>query len=216
MSNQIKTGQYIQDGGLINLPLGFIPDYIELANRDLTNTVFIKWWHLMQTNDISGSQEGISIDIAGVPTDLADAGGITAYDTGAQSPASGVGAGQIGEYADATTPTARTATAAGTYVIPSVGNAQDRGSIYECVASTGAVSTEPTWPSADGEQVTDDASNTWEKVNVNRQRGGYQGVVIAAAVQTNGQLMYYLALQSDQSVVHGDVDGWGSGIDPNA
>ena len=98
---------------------------------------------------------------------------------------------------------------------PSVSNAQDRGSIYESVTSTGAVVTEPVWPSADGEQVTDDGSNVWEKVNVSKQRAGYQGVVIAAALMTNGREMYYVALAGD-SVDHGDVDGWASGIDPDA
>ncbi|KKL50078.1 hypothetical protein LCGC14_2309070, partial [marine sediment metagenome] len=33
---------------------------------------------------------------------------------------------------------------------------------------------------------------------------------------TNGQEVYYLALQADQVVDHGDVDGWTSGIDPDA
>ncbi len=207
--NKIKVGQFKQDGGLINLPLGFIPDYIELANRDLTNTVFTKWWRLMETDDISGSQEGIAIADGGGTTDLGDAAGITGYDTGVQTPT-------IVEYADAGAPTARSATAPGTYVRPSSGNAQDRGSLYECVATTGSVSTEPTWPSADGEQVTDDSSNTWEKVNVSIQRGGYQGVVIAAAIQTDDQLMYYVALQANQSVVHGDTAGWTDGIDPDA
>lgn len=207
--NKIKVGQFVQDGGLVNLPLGFIPDYIELANRDLTNTVFTEWWRLMETDDISGSQEGIAIADGGGTTDLADDGGIVGYDTGVQTPT-------ITEYASVGSPTARTASAPGTYTRPSAGNAQDRGSIYECVTLTGAVSTEPTWPSVDGEQVTDDGSNTWEKVNVSKQRGGYQGVTIAAAIQTNGQLMYYLALQADQSIVHGDVDGWTDGIDPDA
>lgn len=210
MSNQIKVGQFIQDGGLINLPLGFVPDYIEFANRDLTNTVFIKWWKLMETHDISGSQEGISIDIAGVPTDLADAGGIIAYDTGAQTPT-------IEEWTKtrSTAATARTATAAGTYIKPTVLSEGDRGSIFECVTAGTGGDTEPTWPVVDGENVTD-GTTVWKKVNVSLQRGGYQGVVIAGAVQTDGQLMYYFALMADQAVVHGDVDGWTSGIDPDA
>ena len=210
MANQIKVGQFVQDGGLVNLPLGFIPDYIELANRDLTNTVFTEWWHLMQTNDISGSQEGIAIADGGGTTDLADAGGITAYDTGAQSPTVTTWTKAVGDAA-----TAKTATAAGTYVKPSVDSDSDRGSIFECVTAGTSDSTEPTWPDSDGEQVTD-GTTVWEKVNVSLQRGGYQGVVIAGAIQTDGQLMYYLALQADQSVVHGDVDGWTSGIDPDA
>lgn len=209
MSNIIKVGQYLQDGGLINLPIGFVPDYIELANRDLTNTIFIKWWKLMETDDISGSQEGISIT-EGTTADLADAGGITAYDTGAQTPT-------IEEWTTArsTAATARTATAAGTYIKPTVSSVADRGSIFECVTAGTGGATEPTWPDADGENVTD-GSTVWKKVNVSLQRGGYQGVVIAAALMTDGQLMYYKAVLADQAVVHGDVDGWTDGIDPDA
>lgn len=210
MSNQIKVGQFIQDGGLVNLPLGFIPDYIELANRDLTNTVFTKWWRLMETNDISGSQEGIAIADGGGTTDLADAGGITAYDTGTQIPTVTTWTKAVGDAA-----TARTATKAGTYVKPSVASDGDRGSVFECVTAGTSDSTEPTWPVVDGENVTD-GTTVWKKVNVSLQRGGYQGVVIAGAIQTDGQLMYYFALMADQSIVHGDVDGWTSGIDPDA
>ena len=210
MSNQIKVGQFVQDGGLVNLPLGFIPDYIEFANRDLTNTVFTKWWKLMETNDISGSQEGIAIADGGGTTDLADAGGITAYDTGAQIPTITTWTKAVGDAA-----TARTATKAGTYVKPSVANEGDRGSVFECVTAGTSDSTEPTWPVVDGENVTD-GTTVWKKVNVNLQRGGYQGVVIAGAIQTDGQLMYYFALMADQAVVHGDVDGWPGGVDPDA
>ncbi len=218
--NQIKTGQFVQDGGLVNLPIGFIPDYIELANRDLTNTVFTKWWKLMQTNDISGSQEGIAIADGGGTTDLADAGGITAYDTGVQTPKTGeweASSSTIDEK-DGTSITivAKTATAPGTYVFPTVSSPTDRQAIFEAVTVGGNTgSAEPTWPASIGENVTD-GSIVWKRVDLSLQRGGYQGVVIAAAIQTNGQLMYYVALQAEQSVVHGDVDGWVDGIDPSA
>ena len=163
----------------------------------------------METDDISGSQEGISIDIAGVPTDLGDAAGITGYDTGVQVPT-------IESWTEVRSDaaTARTATAPGTYIKPTSGGG-DPGSIFECIVDGDGGTTEPTWGVVDGE-VTIDGTTQWIKVNVSRQRGGYQGVVIAAAVQTNGQLMYYLALQADQSIVHGDVDGWTDGIDPDA
>ncbi|KKM81307.1 hypothetical protein LCGC14_1331100, partial [marine sediment metagenome] len=105
--------------------------------------------------------------------------------------------------------------APGTYVNPTVSSSADRGSIFECVTAGTTGSTEPTWPDSIGENVTDN-SMVWKRVDKSLQRGGYQGVIIAAAVQTNGQLMYYLAIQSDQSVVHGDVDGWTDGIDPDA
>ena len=212
IKDKTKVGHYEQDGGLINLPIGFIPDYYKQANRDGTNTTFVEWWREM-SKEASGSQEGISIT-EGTTADLADAGGIIAYNTGTQIPT-------IQEWTQsrATAATARTATAAGTYIkatvdAPSDVGIADRGSIFECVTAGTGDTTEPVWPTSDGENVTD-SSVVWQKVNVDLLRGGYQGVVVAAALQTNGQEMYYLAIQSE-SVDHGDVDGWTSGIDPNA
>ncbi|MHC4322709.1 MAG: hypothetical protein ACYSUX_00385 [Planctomycetota bacterium] len=209
MSNQIKVGHFEPDGGLINLPIGFIPDFFFLAEVGATNPILYYWWRLQEQDEASGSQEGI-IDTAGTKTLAADAGGITAYETGSQIPT-------VEEWTQArsSAATARTATAAGTYIKPTVSNDQDRGSIYECVTAGTGAATEPTWPSADGEQVTD-GTTVWEKVNVSKQRAGYQGVVIAAALMTNGQEMYYKAEQADQAVDHGDVDGWASGVDPDA
>ena len=210
MNDNIKVGHFEADGGLINLPVGFIPDYFKLVEVGETNPNMYEWFRLQEQDEASGSQEGnILTGSTGVVTQSADDGGIIAFNAGSEAPS-------IIEYADASTPTAKTATAPGTFVKPSAGNAQDRGSIYECVTSTGAVVTEPVWPSADGEQVTDDGSNVWEKVNVSKQRSGYQGVVISATIQTNSREYYYLALQAVQAVDHGDVDGWTDGTDPNA
>lgn len=206
--NKIKTGHYEQDGGIINLPLGFIPDYIELANRDGTNTTFYKWYREM-SKEATGSQEGISIT-EGTTADMADDAGIVAFNTGSEGPTVTTWTQSVGSAA-----TARTATAAGTYVKPSVASTADRGSIFECVTAGTSAATEPTWPAADGEQVTD-GTTVWEKVNVSKQRGGYQGVVVQDNIQTDGQEMYYFAVQANQSVDHGDVNGWTDGTDPDA
>ncbi len=215
IKDKIKTGHYEQDGGLINLPVGFIPGYIELANRDGTNTTFHKWWREM-SKEASGSQEGISIT-EGTTADLADDGGIIAYNTGQQVPT-------IQEWTQArgSAAVARNATPGqpGTYIKATVdapdniGGVADRGSIFECITDGTSGATEPVWPTSNGENVTD-SSTVWQKVNVDLQRGGYQGVVIAAALQTDGQEMYYLAVEGD-SVDHGDVAGWADGIDPDA
>lgn len=215
--NKIKVGHFEPDGGLINLPLGFIPDRFDMDEVGTTNPDHVRWYRSQEQDEASGSQEGMITNGAdGVITKLADAGGITAYETGVQTPT-------IQEWTEAraTAATARTATAPGTYIKATVGASNDvsgiadRGSIFECVTAGTGASTEPTWPTADGENVTDN-SVVWQKVNVNLQRGGYQGVVIAAALMTNGQEIYYEAVQSNQSVDHGDVDGWTDGIDPDA
>lgn len=207
--NKIKVGQFVQDGSLIYLPLGFVPDWIRLANRDLTNTIFVEWWRSMETDDISGSQEGISIT-EGTTADLADDGGITAYDVGSQAPT-------IEEWTQSrsTAATARTATAAGTYIKPTTDSDTDRSAIFECVTAGTGDSSEPTWPDAIGEQVTD-GTTVFERVDVSLERQGYQGVCIAGALMTDGQLMYYIAVQANQAIIHGDVVGWTDGVDSDA
>lgn len=209
--NKIKTGHWEADGGIVNIPIGFIPDYFMMATM-ISTPIFYHWWRSQESEEASGQREGI-IEAQTTHTLAADDAGITAYEADSQTPT-------ITDYAtlisESTTPTAKTATAPGTYAKPSVGNAQDRGSIYECVTSSSTALVEPTWPSIDGAQVTDSAGNVWEKVNVSRQRGGYQGVIIEDNIQTDGEEMYYVALQSNWDVDHGDVDGWTSGIDPDA
>lgn len=210
MNDNIKVGHYEADGGLINLPIGFIPDYFELTEYGAdTAIVFYKWHRLMEQDQATGKQEGISVT-EGVTANLADDAGIIAFNAGSQGPTVTTWTKAVGDAA-----TARTATAAGTYVKATVANDADRGSIFECVTAGTSAATEPTWPDADNAQVTD-GTTVWEKVNVDLQRTGYQGVIISASIQTDGIEYYYTALQAVQAVDHGDVDGWTDGTDPNA
>ena len=107
------------------------------------------------------------------------------------------------------------AASAGAYFKPSVASDADRGSIFELTSAGTGGATEPTWPDADGETVTD-STNVFTKVNVSKVRIGYQGVLIDAAILTDSEEMYYIAYQADQAVNHGDTDGWTSGVDQNA
>ena len=211
MNDNIKVGHFEADGGLINLPVGFIPDIFDMDEVGTTNPDHVRWYRLQEQDEASGSQEGMITNGAdGVITKLSDDGGITAFNAGSEAPTVTTWTTAV-----ATAATARTATAAGTYVKPSVASVADRGSIFECVTAGTGGAAEPTWPDADGGQVTDN-SVVWEKVNVSKQRSGYQGVIIAAALSTNGQEWYYEAKQAAQAVDHGDVDGWTDGTDPNA
>lgn len=218
MSNQIKVGHFEADGGIINLPIGFIPDYFQMHDiGEGTNPDMFQWFREQQIHEASGSQEGMLTNGPdGVVSLMADDAGITAYETSAQTPTIEEWTKARGDAA-----TARTATAVGTYIKPTVGatddggGVADRGSIFECVTAGTSSATEPTWPNADGENVTD-GTTVWKKVNVSLQRGGYQGVVIQDDINSDAREMYYLALQADQSVDHGDTDGWTDGIDPDA
>jgi hypothetical protein len=77
-----RTGHFTADGGLIYLPIGFVPDYFELYEMT-SGPVIVKWWSAQETDLASGSQEGICIEVdqatdANRGTLLADSGDIRA------------------------------------------------------------------------------------------------------------------------------------------
>jgi len=212
MGTQIKVGHWEADGGLVNIPLGFVPNHIRIVQFDSnTNIMVYEWFKAQESNEASGSQEGISY-AEGVTANLADAGGITAYNTGTEGPTVTSWTTSV-----STAATAKTATAPGTYVKPAVStslNAADRSAIFECVTAGTGSATEPTWATVEiGGQILD-GSTVWERVNTPTGREGYQGVVVAAGIQTDGDECYYVATLSHDDVDHGDVNGWTSGIEP--
>ena len=219
--NTIKVGHFETDDGLINLPIGFIPDVYDMDEVATANPDHVRWYRRQEQDEASASRQGmITNGSDGTITRLGTGDGITAYNASSQRPQIGIWRGSnsaiLTRDGTSLTITARTATAPGTYVNQTVGSAADRQAVFECVAVSGNTdSSEPTWPDSIGENVTDNAV-TWKRVDVSLQRGGYQGVVIAAALCTNGQEWYYEAKQADQSVDQGDVDGWTDGIDPDA
>lgn len=212
MSNQIKVGRFTPDGSTdIALPIGFIPDYVRLEEVGEATSPNLITWFRAQEADVTGDRGGQFLTgTTGVVTKLGDDVGIKAFNSASQFPT-------IEEWTEArsTAASARTATAPGTYIKPTVSSAADRGSIFECVTAGTGASSEPTWPDADGENVTD-GSTVWKKVNVSKQRIGYQGILIANEIMTDSEEMYYIAFQADQSVNHGDTDGWTSGVDQDA
>ncbi|MHC4703025.1 MAG: hypothetical protein ACYTFQ_20865, partial [Planctomycetota bacterium] len=148
----------------------------------------------------------------------AASGGFAAYDTGTQGPLTL--AAVTADWTASTAYTARSATKHGDYVrgtttgSDSNGLAVDRSAIFECVTAGTTGTSEPTWPSDIGGQTASDNGVIWEKVtNVATLQGGYQGFRIAAALMTDGQEMYYLAIRSDDCVDQADVTRWQSGID---
>lgn len=207
--NQIVTAHWEQDGGLVYIPFGFVPDYCMLVdiNTD-TNIIFYHWFEAMEDDQATGYQEGISVT-EGVTANLADAGGITAYDSEAAHPT-------VNSWTQArsTAATARTATADGTFIKPATTAKGDKSAIFECVTAGTGAATEPDWDTdapGIGDQLTD-GSTVWERVNEPLVRKGYEGITVAAALQTNGQEMFALAIQADRSLDMGDVDGWADGI----
>ncbi len=220
MEQGIRTGHWKADGGDVNVPVGFEPDYVKVVELNGGSTIFYHWFERMEDDEASQSQEGIS-DTGGTKALLADDAGIKAFNTGSVSPGSGTGAGQLSEWAGTTAYTAKTSTARGSFVRGTVaatnnlGQVVDRDAIFESVIGGTSGSSEPSWPTAVGDQVLD-STPVWELVvDVPVNRTGYQGFTIADNIQTNGREYYYLALKAHDSIDHGDVDGWIDGTDPD-
>lgn len=225
---RIAVGHFLGDTGIVYLPIGFVPDYFRMADIDSGTSnaavCLFEWFERLEDDEASQSQEGwaLGFSTAGYTTLLADDAGITAYDTAAGLPFIGVWRASDTSVLDkaggnATSLVARTATVHGTYIIgttsgtDSTGQTVDRDAIFECITAGTTGSSEPTWPVEIGEQVTDN-SCAWERVNVPLGRIGYQGVCIQDNIQSNTHEYYYLAIDADASVDHGDVDGWAGGV----
>ena len=181
---------WIADGNAVNVDCGFIPNRcILFYDYEQTNPLRIDWsYNLYKLRTAYGL---LTTGSSGVITQLSTAAtGIIPYDSSSATPT-------INEYTTtvSTAATARTATAAGTYVKPSTSSTMDRDAVFECVtAGTGAA--EPTWPLGIGEQILETAGDVvWERVNVARENGGFQGVTVGATTQTDG---YYCVLYAER------------------
>jgi hypothetical protein len=205
--SQIVTARFQADAGAVYLPFGFIPDFFVLLDfADDTNSDFYWFWKAMEDYGASGYQDGILVN-EGVTDTLASGAGISTYNTAASAPT-------VSAWSASSSPTARTSTAHGTYVHPTIGNSQgfDVNAIFECVTAGTGGSTEPTWPKDPSGQVTD-GTNVWERVDADAviTRVGYQGVAVDFNITDNHEV-YCLAIQADQSHNWGDVVGWTGGV----
>ena len=210
--SQIKTGHFEQDGGAVYVPVGFIPSYLMFVDfHTSTNIILYHWWSAMEDDMASGAQEGFSV-AEGVTARLADDGGFDAYNTGTESPT-------VTDWTQAvsTAATARTATAPGTFVKPTTsgtidtGEDADRSLVFECVTAGTGDSSEPSWNPTIGGNTTD-GSTVWQCVAEPTLRKGYQGFSVAAALMTDGQEAFFLAIQADEDIDYGDSADWASGI----
>ncbi len=195
------------DNGLVYIPLGFIPDWVEMIYRGAssTNAIVYKWNRLLA--DLATVIDGWSFT-DGVDAEIASGSGIATYDSASQLPTISTWTTAV-----STAATAKTATAHGTYVRPTSASDTDMSAIFECVTAGTGAATEPTWPAAIGGQVTEPGGDVvWERVNVPTTRIGYQGIRIAAAVVADGYEAYIKAEQADEISDLGDVDGWTGGI----
>lgn len=204
---QIVIGHFEPDGEDFYLPLGFKPDYFKLVEIGATNILEHSFFGLQESDEASGKQEGIKDDGDGTKSHPSAGQGFAAYDAEAGGPT-------ITRWSAGATVVAKTATAHGTYMKPSTSSTMDKEAVFEVLANTTTGTTEPTWPAGIGEQVSDNHGSpvVYERVNVPTVRVGYQGVLIPGELQTDAQEMYYVAIEADKTIDHGDVDSWSGGV----
>lgn len=207
MANQIVVGHFEGDNELIYLPIGFTPDYFKAVVMAALKPLRYEWWGRMEQEEAAALGEGITVSVGGVPTYHANNAGFAAYNSEAAGPT-------ITRWSDGATVVPKTATAHGTYIKPSVDSETDKEAVFEVLANTTTGATEPTWPAGIGETVKDDHGTpvVYERVDVATLRVGYQGIRIAASLVANDAECYYLAIQADKVIDHGDVVGWSGGI----
>lgn len=204
---QSKLVKFTGDNGAVYIPLGFIPDWVEMIYRGAssTNAVVYKWNSLLA--ELGTVIDGWSLT-DGVDAEIASGSGIATYNSASQLPTITTWTTSV-----STAATARTSTAHGTYVRPTADSGYDQSAIFECVTAGTGSATEPTWANApaEGYQLTD-GTTVWERVIVPTERIGYQGIGIAASVVGNDYEAYILAQKVDEVIDYGDVVGWTDGI----
>lgn len=217
MANQIKIGRFESDNGLVNIPIGFLPDVVFLfADGGSTgNMVQYTWFKLMEDID---SLEGFKKD-DNTDSELGAGSGISAYNSSSEAPTVLEWSESVAEDA-----TARGVGVRGTLCkatvsgVDDLGNRMDRSAIFECVVDGTGNANEPPWPRVVGERVTELGGDTtvWERVDdVALRRAGYQGFTLAGAMTglADGNIGYFIAIASGGNVIDfGDVDGWASGV----
>ena len=210
--SQVKVGHFTGTGANLNLDIGFVPDYMMLIEFGTsTNIKIFHWFNRMEGDLASGLQEGISV-LEGVTARLADAGGITAYNTASvqymipapsgDAPYKGKTATLFALATDYSSGyTARDGTNVGDVVTPITPN----GFCYELHTATGVGTSEPTWSTQPGVTCTDGGANVWICRPIRLERVGFEGVTIDADLSTDSVENFYMAVKADEDTDHGDA-----------
>ncbi len=202
-AQMIVTKRFISSNAhLVNIDLGFIPDYVDLLiGLDNTNPTRIKWWRQQYVTE-AADKYGVSIDGGGIPTvPTAANAGISAFNTkydGVWVPSPVDSQAVIfrkpATWAAATNYStahrARSATVAGDVVWPTVKN----GYVYELTTVTAAGTTEPTWTLIPGESSTDAGANVF--ICRKERSGTYapQGIQIGSTLMVDSDVCLLTAI----------------------
>ena len=214
IAESIVVKRLIGGAANYNLILGFIPKKVQVVIMSATNPDTYDWFGELQEDSAEASagswEYGIkTVGADGIQTYMDTvAKGISAYDGSKivqvriENPATGKDEAVTPSdfLAGATAPTARTASAVGSVVKPSVHNDY----VYECTASAGVLGTEPTtWPTVPGETVTD-GTNTFITREENVVAGEGLGITLGGTLLENDKVAFVTAYRGESEFV-GDI-----------
>ncbi len=204
---KFNSGQFVADGNAVNVEVGFIPDLV-IAIEGLEETTWqIHYWFRSAIDSASALGQFGLLDTAGTKSIHAAAiNGFAPLDTTAlklllPNPSGGndLAADLPDPYtvARSTAATARTATALGTVLKPSLNNVAAKfGLVYECITA-GTGSAEPTWPTIAGGKVLDnDVEYIAREENVENR--GVKGFTLGATGQTDSDEWIWAAFAADK------------------
>ena len=204
---KMNTGSFIADGNAVNVNVGFVPDFV-LAFEGMEETSpSPHYWSRERIDSASGEgQFGLLVTgTDGIVTKHAAAiNGFAPLDEATNKvllPAvdgNGTQQSDIPEaytVARSTAATARSTSALGTVLKPSVGN--ETGYIYECTTA-GTGSAEPTtWPTVPGETVTD-GTTVFTTREEHVFQGNVKGFTLGATGQTDSDEWTWIAFAADK------------------
>lgn len=196
--------RYTGSGEILELDLGFVPDFVWLQIEGAaTACVTHIWSRMLEENGAAAIAGGMKYT-EGVTALFTHGNGIEVFEGKKKTPT-------ISRWTTAvsTAATARAGAVAGTYVSPTMTSDYDKSAVFECVTAGTGTAVEPNWNSAPaiGDRVKDGAGGDteWERVNVAQVEKQCAGIEIAAALAVNDTIYWGYAIRGDIVKDFGDV-----------
>lgn len=213
MIKNMATITFTGSGEILEVDLGFIPDFVRLIAEGNDAAIdFTDWYRIREDEWAEAKRGGILIN-EGVTSNIsqATAGGIRSFTGAKKTPT-------ISEWSTAvsTAATARAGAVPGTYVRPTITGNYDKSSVFECVTAGTGTAVEPNWDSAPaiGDRVKDGAGGDteWERVNVSQTVKQCAGIKIAAAMVSDSVDYTLIAMRGDIVKAFGDAANYPVGV----
>jgi hypothetical protein len=203
--------RYTGSGEILELDLGFIPDFVWLQIEGAATACVTHIWSRMLEDNGAAAIKGGMKYTEGVTALFTHGNGIEAFEGAKKTPT-------IKTWAVGMTLVAKTATTRGTFVRPSFTAGHDKSAVFEClVAGTATIAaTEPNWDTApalsDSLADNEASANTWQRVNVAEEVKQCAGIEIAAALAVNDTIYWGYAIRGSIVKDFGDVAKYPVGV----